>query len=64
MAALSPPRLLAAWRVDAFLFFSAVFPFGGICELHSICADVFPCMTKCLGIGKSLKHSEAIRTTP
>ena len=47
MAAVSPRRLFSAWRVEA-LFFRAAFRFGGPCNLHSICADARPYMTKCL----------------
>ena len=34
MAALSPPRLFAAWRVEAAL--SAVSLYGGLCNLRSL----------------------------
>ena len=46
MATPSPPRLSAAWRVEA-PSFSAALRSGGFFELRSICADVWPFMTQC-----------------
>ena len=54
MAAFSP------WRVEALVFFAA-FHVGGLCYLHFICADVFPCVTKSLVVGKALKHKAVVR---
>ena len=54
MAAPSPPRLFAAWRVEAF-FFSEAFLFGGSCTLHFVSADATPCMNTCLVLVSSLK---------
>ena len=63
MAVPSPPRLFVAWRVEAFLF-SAVFFFLWHLQVHSVCADFCPYMTKCRVAGKSLKHSAAVHTAP
>ena len=62
MAAPSPPRRFAAWRVEAPLF--AVSLFGGPCKLRSIWLDAWPCTTQCLVIGKVLSTSAVARTTP
>ena len=61
MAAPSPPRRSAAWRVEALLF--AVSLYGGPCNLRSIWLDAGPYTTQCLVIGKVLNTSAVARTT-
>ena len=61
MATPSPPRLSAAWRVEA-PSFSAALRSGGFFELRSICADKWPFMTQCR-IGKVFMPRAVVHST-
>ena len=63
MVGIDHTRYAIAWRVEASFSLRCSF-FGGICKLHSICADASPHTTKCHVKGKAIKHSAAVHTAP
>ena len=62
MAAPSPPRFFAVWRVEPFVL--CVILCGGVFKLRWTCAVACPCTAKCFVLEKSLKHSAVVHTTP